>query len=81
MMKRNDKYVFLYIYTLRVHRLSVEKRLLLPTLVLRIGSCEFITNDSWNRGSEYFAGVTKREVAFAILTRTRTHQNGRNIQF
>ena len=38
--------------TLPVHRLRVEKRLLLPRLVPRIDCCEFITNDSWNRGSE-----------------------------
>ena len=84
-MKRNDEYVFLYIYftprTIRVHRLSVEKRLFLPTLVSRIVCCEFsrycfrldwwhdqwnncfslqkfITNNSWDCGSKYFAGGT-----------------------
>ena len=38
--------------TIRVHRLNIQKLLLFPTLVPRIDCCEFITNDSWNRGSE-----------------------------
>ena len=38
--------------TLRVHLLSVAKRLFLPTRISRIGCCELITNDSWNRGSK-----------------------------
>ena len=68
-MKRNDKYVFTTRTIQRVHRLSVVKRL----CSYRHSSQEstvvkFITNDSWNRGSEYFAGGTgdhyKEEVAF-----------------
>ena len=37
---------------MRIYRMSVQKRLFLPTLASRIACCELTTNDSWNRGSE-----------------------------
>ena len=70
--------------TLRVHRLSVVKRLLLTDPHPKNRLCEFTTNDSWNRGSEQLLVARgppqKEKLHLAILTRTRTHQDGRNIQ-
>ena len=69
--------------TIRVHRLSVEKRLFLPTLVSRIDCREFNKRfmGTWFGVNRWWYGGTvtnKKEVAFGDFN---PHQDGRNIQF
>ena len=92
-MKRNDKYVFLYIYfttwTIQRHLLTgwvltndtPPKNWLLWILALSF-SARPLTGDAVRSTSLVVQETaTKKKLHLANLTRTRMHQAGRNIQF